>query len=123
MRYLRVPLAILLLLSVTEATANSYQTELRFAREVKGQIEETLDKGKLRYEYDPKKNIRIVWRDREISPADYANLMKAYNIAHDIERKVRLQNELKSQDFRHTEFPERKGPSYPLVEKQTAPPK
>lgn len=87
---------------------------LSFSSRVKNEIERIFREGQMRYDYDMKRNLERTWVDRNISAKDMENLLEAYNIAHDLERKVRLSNELKASKYQFTDFPEHVSPIFPL---------
>lgn len=82
------------------------KVSLSFSVRVKAEIERIFQEGQVRYEYDKDKVLVKVWKDKNISPAEMASLMQAYNTAHDLERKIRLSNDLKAEKFKYTDFPE-----------------
>lgn len=87
---------------------------LIYSMKVKAEAEKALSDGVLRFDYDEKRNITRTWRDKNISPKDLESLINAFNIAHDLERKIRLSRELKSSKYIHTDFSERVGPYLPV---------
>jgi hypothetical protein len=82
------------------------KTTLDFSIKVKNEIEKIFLEGQQRYEYDKDKNLVKIWKDKNISATD----MQAYNIAHDLERKIKLSNELIGQKYIYTHFPEHISP-------------
>ncbi len=87
---------------------------LNFSARVKNEIERTFLEGQQRFEYDGKRNLVRTWRDKNISAQDMEAYLKAYDIAHDLERKIRLSNELKAQKYMYTDFSEHVAPVIPL---------
>lgn len=87
---------------------------LNFSIRVKSEIEKTFLEGQLRYDYDGKRELIRTWRDKNISAQDMEAYLKAYSTAHDLERKIRLSNELKAQKYIYTEFSEHVVPVIPL---------
>jgi hypothetical protein len=110
----------LLMLSLSSFATDPYTKELQFAKEIKERVESAIDKGKLSYVYDEKKSIKMIWYNKNISAEDMANYMKAYNEAHDLERKIMLKRKLDKENFKFTEFAEQRGPSYPEVPRKPA---
>lgn len=86
---------------------------LNFSARVKAEIEKVFVEGRQRYDYD-KGNIVRTWKDKNISTEDMKAYLRAYNFAHDLERKVRLSNDLKAAKYLLTDFPEHVTPIIPF---------
>lgn len=90
-------------------------TEYNFARSVKAEIERIFLEGQPRYDYDQQRGLVKSWKDRNISAQDMESYMKAYNIAHDLERKIRLSGDLNARGYRNVDFSELSPPLMPLI--------
>ncbi len=88
---------------------------LNFSIRVKAEIERAFAEGQQRYDYDINKNVIKSWKDKNISAKDMESYLNAYNIAHDLERKIRLSNELKAQKYIYTDFTEHVFPVLPTL--------
>lgn len=96
---------------LTNTSFASDVSALSFSIRVQMEVERTFLEGQQRYEYDSKKNLVNTWKDKNISAADMSAYMNAYNIAHDLERKIKLSNELKEQRYIYTQFSEHIAPT------------
>jgi len=92
--------------------------ELNVAKQVKKEIRDILKKGRIVYTYNPEGQLVKKTRDLNISAQDYAEYMKAYNLAHDLERKIVLRKKLEKDGFNYADFSEKVGPYLPIKPKQ-----
>lgn len=89
---------------------------------MKAEIEKILLEGQQRTDYDPSRSPIRTWKDRNISAQDMESYLRAYDIAHDLERKIRLSEALKANGYRHTDFAEHTPPLYHQPKEQQVKP-